>query len=485
MALRLGTEVRGATGPVDAVVGGVCDDSRAVRTGDLYVAHPGSHVHGLDFETEAARRGAVAVVSDRPASLLPSLVVPEPRRVVGPLASWLYDDPSASLDVFGITGTNGKTSAAHLLDAALAHTGSTTGLVTGVSFRGPSGSRPATRTTPEAPLLQRTLARFRREGVDAVSMEVSSHAAVQHRVAGTRFRVMAFTNLGVDHLDFHGSMEEYFAAKASLFDREVTDAAVIDVDDEYGRRLARRIEVPCWTHSASGRSGADVVAEKVECDAAGTRFVLRAPTGAVPVRLPLLGPHQVRNALTAVTTAMAAGRDVANAANGLELVDTVPGRLERIDEGQPFLAIVDYVHNTHGQRTVFPYLRSLTSSRLIVVVGATGDRDPGKRFPLGAVAAGACDVVVVTDESPFSEDAATIRNEVAAGARSISGAEVHVEEDRRRALDLAVGLAGPGDVVVVTGRGCDPYQFFGDERTEFDDRDELRSALRRAKPVAL
>ncbi|WP_241248879.1 UDP-N-acetylmuramoyl-L-alanyl-D-glutamate--2,6-diaminopimelate ligase [Rhodococcus sp. X156] len=480
VAAHLGLAATGTTGELARSVTGVSDDSRTVTAGDLYVALPGEREHGLTFEAEAAARGAVAVLSDRPATALPCLVVSDPRRHVGPLAAWIHDHPSARLDVYGVTGTNGKTSATYLVDAGLSGAGVRNAMITGIAIRSPAGSWPAQRTTPEAAVLQRLLAGFRDEGALAAAMEVSSHAVSQRRVDGIRFRVVAFTNLGRDHLDYHRTMEEYYAAKAALFTPERAGAAVVNVDDPYGRRLCASTDLPVWTHSTRDPT-ADVFADGIACDAEGTRFTVHTPSGRLPVSLALLGPHQVANALTALTSLVLAGVDLRGAVHGMEQLARVPGRLERVDVGQPFLALVDYMHNSAGQRSLLPFLRSLTTGRLLVVLGATGDRDPGKRFRLGATAAELADVVVVTDESPRSEPADRVREAVAAGARSVRGGELVVEPDRRRALEQAAARARPGDVLVVAGRGADGHQVYGEQVRPFDDREQLAQVLDRRR----
>ncbi|MFC0452501.1 UDP-N-acetylmuramoyl-L-alanyl-D-glutamate--2,6-diaminopimelate ligase [Rhodococcus jostii] len=465
-------------GSGDAAVTGVNQDSRLVRAGDLYAALPGQHRHGVAFAAEAASHGAVAVLSDRECGVLPTIVVDDPRRALGPLASWIYGDPSGSLDVYGVTGTNGKTSTAYLLDAGLRAAGVAAGLVTGITVRGPNGSRTAIRTTPEACELQQTLAAFTEQGTDAVAMEVSSHGLALYRIDGTFFRVGLFTNLARDHLDFHPDMDAYFAAKARLFDPGRCATAAIGIDDEFGRRLAAAVTVPRLTFSST-TVAADIHASAVHADEGGTSFTLQGAAERKSVRLRLLGVHQVDNALAAISALAARGVDLDAAIAGMENLDTVPGRLEAVDVGQPFLAFVDYMHNTAGQRRLFPYLRSLTRGRVFAVVGATGERDPGKRAPLGATAACFADTVIVTDESPYSEDAGRLREDVARGARAGGDAEVLVVPDRAEAILTAVGLAGPGDVVVVAGRGHDPVQEYGGHRRVFDDRVALREALLR------
>ena len=471
-----------SAGPADGrdrTVTGISDDSRTVQPGDLYVALPGHRFHGLDFDADAAARGAVAVLSDRPSRLLPTLIVDRPRDRVGGLASWIYGHPSHELQVHGVTGTNGKTSATYLLDAALAATGVVTGLIGGVVVRGPESTRPATHTTPEAAVIQRTLAEFRDQAARAVTLEVSSHAVSHGRVDGVRFRTVAFTNLGPDHLDFHHTMEEYFAAKAALFTSDRAQAAAVNIDDEYGRRLAAATDVPVWTHSTRD-PGADVYADSIRCDVHGSTFTVHTPTGHAGVRLALLGPHQVANALTALTSIAAAGHDVLQAAAGLETLACVPGRLERVEADHGILGLVDFMHNTSGQQELLPFLRSLAAERrLILVISATGERDPGKRFPIGHTAATYADIVVVTDDSPYNDDPRLLREAVAEGAHAAQSAHVVVEGDRHRAFEIAASHARPGDVLVVAGRGSEQRLVSGDSVRMFDDREELERALQR------
>ncbi|WP_213572536.1 UDP-N-acetylmuramoyl-L-alanyl-D-glutamate--2,6-diaminopimelate ligase [Rhodococcus sp. USK13] len=466
-------------GTGEEVVTGISQDSRLVRPGDLYAALPGQRWHGAAFAAEAVSRGAVAMLSDHPSELLPTIVVDDPRCAVGPLASVLYGNPSGALDVYGVTGTNGKTSTAYLLEAGLNGAGITAGRITGITVRGRRGSRDAVRTTPEASELHQTLAAFRDQGVSAVAMEVSSHGLALHRVDGTSFGVAVFTNLARDHLDFHKDMASYFAAKARLFSAERCATAAIGIDDEFGRRLAATVSVPRLTFSLRSAK-ADIYGDDVHADEGGTSFRLHGPWRTTTIRLRLLGAHQVDNALAAVTALTVRGVDLDGAIAGIEGLDTVPGRLEAIDAGQPFLAFVDYMHNTGGQRRLFPYLRSLTRGKVIVVIGATGNRDPGKRARLGTTAAELADIVVVTDESPFSEDAEVLRDDVARAARRVKTAEVLVVPERGEAIATAVTRAAPGDVVVVAGRGSDAVQDFGRVRRPFDDRVALYDAVLRS-----
>ncbi|MFE7746614.1 UDP-N-acetylmuramoyl-L-alanyl-D-glutamate--2,6-diaminopimelate ligase [Nocardia sp. NPDC057455] len=478
MVVRLGQPWNSADLVGESTITGISQDSRLVSPGEVYAALPGSRHHGAAFAVEAAARGAVAAISDRPCAALPTFVVDDPRRVLGPIASWIYGEPSHDLDVFGVTGTNGKTSTAYLLNAGLSGAGIETGLISGVTIRGPWGARPAVRTTPEASELQRTLAAFHSGGASAVALEVSSHALALHRVDGIRFRVGVFTNLGPDHLDFHNDLESYYSTKAELFSTERCEYAVIGVDDDYGRRLAAETEVPHCTFSTQS-TAADFYADHIRLDEHSTSFVVHGADHSAAVRLELLGRHQVDNALGAIAALSAAGIDLDPAIAGMESMECVPGRMQRIDAGQPFLAFVDYMHNTAGQQRQFPYLRSLTNGKVIVVIGATGERDPGKRRPLGWTAATFADTVIVTDESPFSDNPARLREDVAAGAYAADHAEVILEPRRADAIAMAVALAQPGDVLVVAGRGHDPVQTYGATTLAFDDRTELRYALER------
>jgi UDP-N-acetylmuramoyl-L-alanyl-D-glutamate--2,6-diaminopimelate ligase len=460
----------------DVVLRDVVDDSRTLRAGDAYVAIAGSRCHGLDFEDEAAAAGAVVAISDRPSAVLPTLVVDDPRAVVGPLASWFHGAPSRAVRVFGVTGTNGKTSTAHFLDAGLAGAGEASGLISGARIRGANWDVVPARTTPEAATLQRTLAYFAREGVTACALEVSSHAVCQRRIDGIAFRTMAFTNLSHDHLDYHGSMAAYFAAKASMFTPERTEIAVVNIDDAYGARLAARTRSTLWTCSTSDPS-ADVYADTISCDATGSRFTAHTPYGAVRIALQVLGPHQIDNAVAALTSLAADGVDLAAAADGISSLAGIPGRCERVHAGQPFTVIVDHMHNTAGQYAMLPYLRSMCAGRLILVIGATGGRDPSKREPLGEVAATYADVVVVTDESPEDDDPATLRTDVLTGAARADHARIIEEPDRHRALDIAVAVARAGDVVVVAGRGSDTARRYGAAASHFSDHAHLHQII--------
>jgi UDP-N-acetylmuramoyl-L-alanyl-D-glutamate--2,6-diaminopimelate ligase len=463
------------------VVTGATLRAAEVRPGDLFAALPGARAHGADFVAQARDAGAVAVLTD-PAGRdraracgLPVLVHPRPRDVLGPAAATVYGDPTRHLRVLGVTGTSGKTTVAHLLEAGLAAAGRTTGLVGTVGVRVAGAALPSAFTTPEAPDLQALFAVMREEGVTDVAMEVSSHALALGRVAGTRFAVGAFTNLSQDHLDFHADMDDYFAAKASLFAPGRSERAVVCVDDEWGVRLAGRTP---GAVTVSTTDPADWCAADVVVDADGTQsFTATTPHGRVPVRLRLPGPFNVANALVALACLDAAGVAPATAAEGIARV-AVPGRMQRVDRGQPFLAVVDYAHKPAAVAALLDALRPQVAGRLLVVLGAGGDRDRAKRPLMGAAAAARAELLVVTDDNPRSEDPAAIRAEVLTGARGEPRrGEVREIGDRAEAIAAAVAAARPGDAVVVAGKGHETGQKIGDVTLPFDDADALAAAI--------
>ncbi|MDQ1746076.1 MAG: UDP-N-acetylmuramoyl-L-alanyl-D-glutamate--2,6-diaminopimelate ligase [Frankiaceae bacterium] len=476
-------------GDGDAVVTGITHDSRAVRPGDVYLARPGEHAHGIDFVAAAVEAGAVAVVTDAasvPAALAAGAAavveVADPRAAAGPAAAWVYGDPARDLDVIGVTGTNGKTTTTYLLDGGLRASGRRTGLVGTGETRIGHDVVPSARTTPEATDLQALFAVMRERDVDAVAMEVSSHALALDRVAGTTFAVAAFTNLSQDHLDFHVDMDDYFAAKARLFTPAYAARAVVAVDDEWGRRLAGSATVDV---TSVGAEPADWVRVDESVTATGGHTTLRAPDGAhhdVEVSLP--GRFNVRNAAVAYVALVLAGIEPAAARAGIASVTTIPGRMQRVDAGQPFLALVDYAHTPAAVTTLLAEVRGLAGAgRVVVVLGCGGDRDRGKRPLMGAAAARGADVAVLTNDNPRSEDPLAILAAMEDGARASGGtAEIVVEPDRRRAIALAVGKSSAGDVLVVAGKGHEQGQEQDGVVTPFDDGSVLREALGRVRP---
>ncbi|WP_203566894.1 UDP-N-acetylmuramoyl-L-alanyl-D-glutamate--2,6-diaminopimelate ligase [Aestuariimicrobium ganziense] len=466
----------------DLTVTGIGLDSRASSAGDLYVALPGSRAHGAVFATSAQQRGAVAVLTD-PAGRalvadqgdpLPVVTVDDPRAAMAEVAARLYRRPSSAMEMYGITGTNGKTTTAFLVEAALTHLGATTGTIGTIGFRidgRPLHSGRTTVTTPESVDLQALLAVFVQEGARACVMEVSSHALALHRVDACEFDVVGFTNLGRDHLDFHADLDDYFEAKATLFAPGRSQHAVVMVDDEHGRTLAARIReagAPAVTTVGSAE-GADVrIVEHDAIPGGGSRIVLDHRGDHVEFTIDLPGEHNVRNAALALAMVAASGHPIDRAAAGLAHAQ-VPGRMQRIDlkrTGRPAPSVV--VDFAHTPQAIAEAVRLASAfRRTAVVVGAGGDRDRAKRAPMGEAAA-AVDLVVVTDDNPRTEDPAQIRAEVASGARN-GRAEVREVDDRRAAIAEALAWAGPDDLVLVLGKGHETGQQVGDQVRPFDD----------------
>jgi UDP-N-acetylmuramoyl-L-alanyl-D-glutamate--2,6-diaminopimelate ligase len=452
-------------------------DARAVTPGTLFFCVPGFTRDGHDFAAEAIERGAVALVVQRPLGLgVPEVVVEDVRAAMAPAAAALAGDPTARLTTIGITGTSGKTTSAYLVRALLQAAGRQTGLLGTVTAIVGGEQRPAARTTPEAIDLQRTFAEMLAAGDDAVVMEVSSHALALHRADAIHWTVAAFTNLTQDHLDFHADMEDYYAAKRRLFESD-PEMAVINVDDPYGARLAR--DFPAAIRIGVDAADAQVRAVDLAGDASGSSFTV----DGMALRTALPGRFNVLNALGAVTIARGLGVDDATIERALPRAGRAPGRFEPVDEGQPFAVFVDYSHKPDALEAVLRTARDLTGGdgRLIVVFGAGGDRDRGKRPLMGRAAATVADVAIVTSDNPRSEDPEAIIDEVARGASEARGrAAVERIVDRREAIERAVALAGDGDVVVVAGKGHERYQEFEHGRTvPFDDVAVAREALRR------
>lgn len=467
---------------------GVTLSSRTVRPGDLYAALPGQRTHGANYLEEAARAGAVAVLTDPTGqerarrSGLAVLVLPDPRAALGALAARVYGEPARRLTTFGVTGTNGKTTTTHLLDAALRARGHRTGLVGTIEIRVDTERVLSTGTTPEAPDLHALLAVMDEHQVSACSMEVSSHALVQHRVDGVVFDVAGFTNLTRDHLDYHRTMEDYFTAKTVLFTPEHARRAVACVDDDWGRRLARESTIPITTVSLDPASTADWIVRSVRYDGGLPVADLAGPEVAIAVRCPLPGDFNVANCALAIAMLVASGIPTATAVDLIADAGAVPGRMERVTStntpGEP-IVVVDYAHSPDAVAKALAALRPL-GSPLVIVLGAGGDRDLEKRPLMGEAAAVGADVVIVTDDNPRSEDPATIRAAVLAGARhgaASSGARVLQVPDRRTAMAAGVREVRDRGVLLVAGKGHEQGQEIGGTVYPFDDRTELRIAL--------
>jgi UDP-N-acetylmuramoyl-L-alanyl-D-glutamate--2,6-diaminopimelate ligase len=494
VAARLGPALLDSHGDVDAtVLTGVTMSSLRVCPGDLYVAPAGARAHGASYAAGAVEDGAVAVLTDpegagvlaeaaigSPGPAVPVLVVESPRAVVGDLAARVYGRPAERMRLVGVTGTQGKTTTTRLAEASLTAAGIASAVVGTVGTRMNGVEVKTSLTTPEAPDLHALFAVMVERDVVACAMEVSSHALVMGRVDGVVFDVACFLNLGRDHLDFHADLEDYFAAKASLFTPQRCRRGLVNVDDEHGRRLAAEATVPTATFSVRD-SAADWHVSDVALQRSGSTFTVHAPSGrSFPVRVPLPGDFNVANALCAVAAVGEAGFDPEPVAAAMGASGGVPGRLEQVDAGQDFLAVVDYAHKPDAVSAALAALRPLTAGRLILVIGAGGDRDPGKRPMMGEIAARLADVVVVTDDNPRSEDPAAIRAELGAGARAVpepERADLREVGDRRAAIRLAAGMARPGDTVVVAGKGHETGQEVAGRTYPFDDRQVLLEEL--------
>ena len=485
-----------AGGAADVVVTGVDLRAQAIAQGDLFAALPGARAHGAEFAADAVARGAVAILTDEAGfdivsgleADVPVLVHHDPRGVLGEMSATIYGRPSERMQVIGITGTSGKTTTSYLVEGALTAAGRTTGLVGTIETRMKGRRVPSALTTPEAPQLHALFAVMIEQGVDTVVMEVSSHALALGRVDGVRFDVGAFTNLSQDHLDFHRDFEDYFAAKARLFRAESSvhaPRAVICVDDVWGQRMAEVAadagSVVSTVATGPGRVEAEWTAGAPTVSPSGSQtFSLTTPDGtSLEVLLQLPGRYNVANASVAVALSASLGVDPLVAVKGIAEVD-VPGRVQRIDRGQDFLAVVDYAHKPAALEAVIATLRSQVSGRVAVVVGAGGDRDAGKRPLMGSASARGADLLIITDDNPRTEDPATIRAAVREGALAVPESErgeVREVGDRARAITEAVSWAQAGDVVLVAGKGHESGQEISGVKHPFDDREVLGEAI--------
>ena len=521
LSARLGVRLAAAGKPIIqnelGCISGVTLDSRAVQPGDLYVALPGTRVHGAAFCTDAVAAGAVAVLTDPDgraravASGVPVFVLADPRARLGEVACWVYGDPSSRLRLIGVTGTSGKTTSTYLIEAGLRAGGHLTGLIGGVHTQIGTEQIASSLTTPEATDLQALFAVMAERGVSAAAMEVSSHSLSLGRVAGTSFDVAVFTNLSQDHLDFHGDMEEYFRAKASLFvpperggrgglggkaspqeqggfgggrpPRASTVIGVINIDDKYGRRLASSAPVSVATFSAAGRAGADWRATDVRSGADGSTFRVIGPGGVeADLSIGLAGVFNVANALGALVALVEAGVALDDAVSGLASCPGVPGRLERVpvDPVLGITAFVDYSHKPGAVEAVLRSLRPVTQGNLIIVLGCGGDRDRAKRPMMGAAAAKLADVAILTSDNPRSEDPLAILAAMLDGVLSVpqeERARVIIEPDRAAAIAQSVALSAGGDVIVVAGKGHETGQYVAGSVLPFDDRKVTAAAL--------
>jgi UDP-N-acetylmuramoyl-L-alanyl-D-glutamate--2,6-diaminopimelate ligase len=483
--LLAGAEIGKIFGTADREVQSVACDSRKVEPGAIFFALQGEKLDGVKFVEDAVRRGAVAVatedvqrVSSKGITLIEILPGSE-RRALASVSANFYGHPADSLRLVGVTGTNGKTTTTFLVDSILRAAGHTTGLIGTTGSRTPAGSRAAVNTTPESLDLQLMFAEIREAGGTHAVLEASSHALAMERLWGCHFAVAIFTNLTRDHLDFHKTFEEYFAAKRLLFKGTgagAPDAAVINADDPYATQLgglARRT----LTYGLKGAP--DLTAKKLALSFHGLEFTAQTPAGNIEVRSPFVGRINAYNILAAIGAGIALNIPNGKIEEGIANLELVPGRFQRIDEGQPFLVIVDYAHTDDALKNLIATARELgPSPRIITVFGAGGERDRTKRPLMGEAAGSLSDVVVLTSDNPRGEDPLRIINDVVVGLQKVN-AKYRVEPDREQALAMALDEARPGDIVLLAGKGHETYQVLRDGTVDFDDREKARAILRR------
>jgi UDP-N-acetylmuramoyl-L-alanyl-D-glutamate--2,6-diaminopimelate ligase len=481
-----GVEVAHFSGPPNANILSVAYDSRKVDSASLFFALPGEKLDGIQFVSEAISRGAAAIASAHPRSnkIAPGvawieLVPGSERRGLARAGANFYGQPGDVLELVGVTGTNGKTTTAFLVDSVLQGAGFTTGLVGTTGYRTPKGTRAALNTTPESLDLQQIFAEIRDGGGTHAVLEASSHSLAMDRLWGCHFAVAVFTNLTRDHLDYHKTFEEYFAAKRHLFEGTGAGApgvAVVNADDPYEPRL-EGLSQRTLTYGLKGSP--DVTTKKFALRFDGIDLVAQSPVGKIQVHSSLVGRINVYNILAAIGAAVALGIPVADIEAGIANLELVPGRFQRIDEGQPFLVVVDYAHTDDALRNLITTARELNpSGRIITVFGAGGERDRTKRPLMGEAAGALSNLVVLTSDNPRGEDPLRIINDVVVGLQKAK-ANYRIEPDREQALAIAIEDAQPGDIVLLAGKGHETYQVLKGHTVEFDDREKAREILRR------
>ena len=478
-------------------------DSRAVKPGALFAALPGAQADGAQFAAQAVERGAVAVLAAKALKLsVPVVVAKEPRLAFALAAAKFYGEPSEKLQLVGVTGTNGKTTTTYLIEQLASALGTRSGLLGTVEWRWPGHAQPATHTTPESHELQALLAKMVEAKVELAAMEVSSHALAQERVAGCVFAAAAFTNLTRDHLDYHGSMKAYFEAKAKLLRTLPKGApAVLNLDDEKGAELAAELRKRRGPRvigfTTRGAPHADLRATSLESGLEGISFELELSAALgdkdISITSPLIGRHNAENVLTALGLLLGLGHSPTKLARAVPLAKGAPGRLERVPDEKGRIVLVDYAHTDDALARVLDALaasrKPQAASRLLCVFGCGGDRDRGKRPLMGEAAGKRADLTIATSDNPRTEDALTILRDVEPGLLKSGRARLGASDararrdgyvvvpDRREAIELAVAVARPGDVVLIAGKGHEPYQIVGTEKRDFDDRVEAARAL--------
>ena len=459
----------------------VTHDSRRSSPGTLFVAVRGLVADGNQFVEAARRKGALAVCSEAPPAGEGAWVrVANARQALATLSATLLGDPALSLELVGVTGTNGKTTTTYLVDAALRAAGETVGLVGTVEYRVGDRIGEASRTTPESSDLQALFRDMVDAGCRRAVLEVSSHALALERVHGLEFKVAVFTNLTRDHLDYHGDMDAYFAAKRILFESllRADGHAIVNLDDDRAGEIARASRGTVWTYSLENPK-ADLLAEDVRLSLDGTRFRARTPAGVLELEMPLIGRFNVQNALAALGAGLALGLAPDAMQRGIASLRGVPGRMERVSAGQDFTVLVDYAHTDDALKNLLEAVRGLKPRRVVTVFGCGGDRDRSKRPLMGAVAARLSDVVVLTSDNPRSEPPEAILEEIRRGIPASRAGDTLVVPDRRDAIARALEMGREGVVVVIAGKGHEAYQVVRDRTVPFDDRQVARDVLAR------
>jgi UDP-N-acetylmuramoyl-L-alanyl-D-glutamate--2,6-diaminopimelate ligase len=460
------------------VISGVSINAQKVVPGDLFIAFAGANTHGISYLEQAISNGAVAVLSDKKIEAsIPSFIHPKPREIVGAISAWLYGHPFESLKAVGITGTNGKTTTANLVKQIWQLNSIKSGLIGTLGVEIADDKLESARTTPEADDLQAIAAAMVEQGCKNLVMEVSSHAIDQGRIKGAKYEVVAFSNLTQDHLDYHLSMENYFQAKANLFATEYAKAAVINIDDSYGKKLSKQVKIPVVTVSRK-ESTADLYLAKAEIKNRLYQVEIKSKSGeSLSENFALLGDYNLDNLLLAVAIANSAGLSLDKIASTISKLQSVPGRLESVNAGQKFTALVDYAHTPDAVERVISTVKSATSGKIIGVLGCGGDRDASKRSLMGQALFNGCDLAIFTSDNPRSESAEAILKQMTAGIDL--GKKGLVEIDRKSAINLAVENAQSGDVVLLMGKGHESGQEVNSVVTPFDDRVELAESIKR------
>jgi UDP-N-acetylmuramoyl-L-alanyl-D-glutamate--2,6-diaminopimelate ligase len=460
-------------GLADPEISSLCFDSREAVPGSLFFALPGKHSDGTAFIQEAAKRGATAAIAEKavPDSLCPVVIVPDARAAMADIGSAFFDHPDRVLKCVGVTGTNGKTTTTYLIRHIFEHAAQRCGLIGTIKYIVADEDRPAPHTTPESIDIQKILSEIRDTGGRAVAMEVSSHAIAQKRVKGIEFDAAAFTNLTQDHLDYHGSMDAYFEAKAGLFEalasqKNKKGRAIVNLDDRYGQRLvdqfSKRLKILTFGRSVHAEFRASAIRQEMS----GTTFTLEARGRSYLVRSPLIGLFNVYNTLTAIAATVTCGVEMRTAINALAAAPQIPGRLERVPAKRNFQVFVDYAHTDDALRNVLRTLRELNPSHIITVCGCGGDRDRAKRPLMAAAAAELSDHVIITSDNPRTEDPEEILKNMQAGLRGQAHEKI---TERETAIRRAIELIGPGGIVLIAGKGHEKFQEFADTKVPFDD----------------